>query len=241
LGAKNKKTPVAGYFDQLGTHQIPIVNGFSQYVVARPADWNEHIHVSGYWFPQDAHWQPPCDLSAFIEAGAPPVFIGFGSMPIKDPLRTTAIVLDALKQTGQRGILHRGWGGLGKQLPCESIFEIEYAPYDWLFPRMALVIHHGGSGTTAFALRSGRPSCAVPFVFDQHYWGERIAGLGVGPQPVRYQNLSVGRLQAVIRAGIGNAPMQQKAAELGEKIRAEDGIENAVRILEGYVIHCRLG
>ncbi|MFZ5809278.1 MAG: glycosyltransferase [Chloroflexota bacterium] len=224
--------PIGGYFEQLGTRQIPIVNGFSQYVVPRPADWNEHIHITGYWFPEDTHWQPPSDLSAFIEAGKPPVFIGFGSMPIKDPQRTTNIILESLKQTGQRGVLHMGWGGLGNQSLTDNVFKIDYAPYDWLFPRMAMVIHHGGSGTTAFGLRSGLPSCVVSFVFDQHYWGERIVELGVGPKPIRYKKLTAERLQEAIHIGLGNSQIQQKAAELGQKIRAENGIENALSIFE---------
>jgi len=158
--------PLKGYFERLGTHQIPIVNGFSQHVVPRPDDWNEHIHITGYWFPEHKDWTPPNDLLSFIEAGDPPVFIGFGSMPVKDPQRTTNMILEALKQAGQRGILHMGWGGLGNQSLPGNVFKIDYAPYDWLFPRMAMAIHHGGSGTTAFGLRSGIPSCVISFIFD---------------------------------------------------------------------------
>jgi sterol 3beta-glucosyltransferase len=224
--------PTAGYFEQLGTRQFPIVNGFSKHVVPRPADWNEYIHMTGYWFPEHTHWQPPDDLSAFIEAGSPPVFFGFGSMPIKDPQRTTNMILQTLKQTGQRGILHMGWSDLGNQSLPDHVFKINYAPYEWLFPRMAMVIHHGGSGTTAFGLRAGIPSCAVPFVFDQHYWGERIAELGVGPKLIRYKELTAERLQEAIRFGVDNPETQQKAAELGQKIRSENGIENAVSIFE---------
>ena len=224
--------PIKGYFEKLGTRQIPIINGFSQHVVPRPTDWNDHIHMTGYWFPEDLHWQPPSDLVAFIEAGSPPVFIGFGSMPIEDPQRTTTIILEALKQTGQRGILHMGWGGLGNQSLPDNVFKIDYAPYEWLFPRMAMVIHHGGAGTTAFGLRSGIPSCVVPFVFDQYYWGERIAELGVGPKPIRYKDLNVDRLMEVIYVGISNSQIRQKAVELSKKIKAEKGIHNTLTILE---------
>lgn len=224
--------PIAGYFGQLGTRQIPIVNGISQYVVPRPSDWDPHIHVTGYWFPEDTGWQPPSDLSAFIEAGNPPVFIGFGSMPIKDPQRTTNIILEALKQSGQRGILHMGWGGLGDQPLPDYVFKIDYSPYDWLFPRMAMAIHHGGSGTTAFGFRSGIPSCVVPFVFDQFYWGERIAQLGVGPKPIRFKELTAERLQEAIRFGVDNLQIKQNAFELGQRILAEKGIKNALNVFE---------
>lgn len=224
--------PLTGYFRQLGTRQVPILNGFSPHVVQRPADWGEHIHISGYWFRDDAGWQPPADLQAFIEAGSPPVFIGFGSMPIRDPQRTTQIILEALKQSGQRGILHIGWGGLGNQTLPDTVFRIEYAPYSWLFPRMAMLIHHGGSGTTAFGLRAGIPSAVVPFVFDQFYWGERIAALGAGPKPIRQQQLTVKRLRETIQRGVSDPQVRQKAAELGQKIRAETGMENAIRVIE---------
>jgi UDP:flavonoid glycosyltransferase YjiC (YdhE family) len=224
-------SPIAGYFDQLGTRRIPILNGFSQYVVQRPNDWGEHIHLTGYWFPEDKGWQAPAELQTFIEGGSPPIFIGFGSMPVKDPQKTTNLILAALKQSGQRAILHAGWGGLGNQALPDYVFRIDYAPYNWLFPRMAMVIHHGGSGTTSFSLRSGIPSCAVSFVFDQVYWGERIAELGVGPKPIRYKNLTVERLKEVIRVGVSNAQMRQNAAELGQRIRTENGIENASRVI----------
>jgi sterol 3beta-glucosyltransferase len=223
--------PAKGYFGQLGTPQIPIINGFSQHVVQRPADWNENIHITGYWLPKEKDWQPSTDLSAFIGSGSPPVFIGFGSMPIKNPRQTTTIILEALNQSGQRGILHMGWGGLGDQSLPDYVFRIDYAPYDWLFPQMAMVIHHGGSGTTAFGLQSGVPSCAVSFVFDQHYWGERIAELGAGPKPIRYKDLTVARLREAIRIGVGDARIQQKATRLGRKIREENGIENALKII----------
>lgn len=224
--------PVKAYFAHVGTQQIPIVNGFSQYVVPRPPDWSEHIHITGYWFPENKGWQPSGDLAAFIEAGKPPVFIGFGSMPIKDPQRTTTIILEALKQSEQRGILHMGWGGIGNQLLPAYAFKIDYAPYDWLFPRMAMVIHHGGSGTTAFGLRSGIPSCVVPFVFDQFYWGQRIAQLGVGPPPIPYKELNVKLLTEAIRSGVGNLQIKQNAFELGHRIREEKGFENALNVFE---------
>lgn len=229
--------PVSGAFGQQGTRQIPILNGFSRHVVPRPADWSEHVHVTGYWFPEDNRWEPPGDLSAFLEAGSPPVFIGFGSMPLKNPQRTTGIIIEALKQSGQRGILHKGWGGLGSHSLPEPIFQIDYAPYHWLFPRMAMLVHHGGSGTTAFGLRSGVPSCVVPFVFDQFYWGERIARLGAGPKPIPYRELTVENLREAIRLGGGDPQIRASAVELGHKIQAENGIENTLSILENMLQH----
>jgi UDP:flavonoid glycosyltransferase YjiC (YdhE family) len=227
--------PMRGYIKKDAKQPVQILNGFSQHVVPRPEDWKEHIHITGYWFPENRLWQPPNDLTAFIKGGSPPVFIGFGSMPIKDPERTTESILEALRQTGQRAILHMGWGGLGLQSLPDSVFRIDYAPYDWLFPQMSMVIHHGGSGTTAFGLRAGVPSCAVPFVFDQFFWGERIARLGAGPEPIPYKKLTVERLRDIIGKGVNSPQMKQNAIELGDKIRRENGIESAIGIIEKII------
>jgi UDP:flavonoid glycosyltransferase YjiC (YdhE family) len=224
--------PRKGYFAQLGTQKFPILNGFSEHVVPRPADWNEHIHITGYWFAEEKHWNPPDDLLRFLDAGKPPVFIGFGSMPVKNPRRTTEIVLEALKRSGQRGILHSGWGGLGEISLPDTVLKIGYAPYDWLFPRMSMIFHHGGSGTTAYALRSGVPSCTIPFLFDQYYWGKRSADLGVGPQPIPFVKLTVEKLNQAIQAGTYTSEIQQSATDLGNKIRVENGIHTAINLIE---------
>lgn len=229
--------PLRGYMEQLGTRRFPILNGFSRHVAPRPPDWGEHVHITGYWFPDNPAWQPSPELQAFIEAGVPPVFIGFGSMPIQNPQRTTHMLREALEASGQRGILHIGWGGLGDQNLPQNVFKIDYAPYRWLFPRMAMIIHHGGSGTTGWALRSGVPSGVVSFVFDQHYWGRRIAALGAGPAPLRHRALTVERLTDVIQSGRHDAQMRERAAALGRKIQAENGIANAVRVIEEIAAH----
>lgn len=226
--------PARGYFHRAGTVEMPIMNGFSEHVVDRPDDWGPHIHVTGYWFPVEEEWTAPAGLQAFLEDGEPPVFIGFGSMPLADPQATTRLVLEALRLSGQRGIVHMGWGSLGaEQLPAE-VYGLEYAPYRWLFPRLGLVIHHGGSGTTASALRAGVPSCAVPFVFDQHYWGARIAALGVSPPPVKFKHLTAEKLAERITQTMADERMRRQAAQLGARLQAEDGIGTAVALVEKY-------
>ena len=209
-----------------------ILYGFSPTVVKRPLDWGKENHLTGYWFPSDPDWQPSPALEKFIEDGTPPIFIGFGSMPIKNPTWTTQTILEALKITNQRAILHKGWGGLGKQDLPENIFKIDYAPYEWLFPRMAMVINHGGSGTTGFALKAGIPSCAVPIGFDQVYWGRRINTFGVGPEPIKLQKLSAASLANAIQMGINDLDIRKNAASVGQKIRSEDGIKTAVAVIE---------
>jgi UDP:flavonoid glycosyltransferase YjiC (YdhE family) len=152
-------------------------------------------------------------------------------MGVSDPARTTALILDALKQSGQRGILHAGWAKLGASDLPDSVFALDYAPYAWLFPRMAAVIHHGGSGTTGLALRSGMPSLVIPFTGDQPFWGKRTHDLGVGPAAIPFARLTADRLAAAIRTMTSDAGMQARAATLGEGLAGEDGIARAVEVI----------
>lgn len=227
--------PFRGYFDQLGTRRVPVLNGFSRHVVPRPPDWGAHIHLTGYWYPRDEGWQPPVGLVEFLASGPPPVFVGFGSMPLPDPARTSRVVVDALARAGMRGVLQAGWGGLGGSELPEDVYRIDYAPYEWLFPRMALVIHHGGSGTTAHALRAGVPSLVTPMLFDQFFWGERVAALGVGPHPLAFKRLTVDRLAAAIASAVADQDMCRRAADLSRLLTAEEGVSRAVELIEGYL------
>ncbi len=182
-------------------HPVPVLYPVSPLVVPPPADYPDSVHVTGYWFldaPVD--WQPPADLQAFLDAGDPPVYVGFGSMAGTDPAAKARLVLDALAQAGQRGIIARGWGGLHASDLPDSVFMLDQAPHDWLFPQVAAVVHHGGAGTTAAALRAGKPQVICPFIADQPFWGQRVAGLGVGVPPIPQKRLSADALAAAIRA-----------------------------------------
>lgn len=203
---------------------------YSPQVVPRPDDWPTTHQVTGYWFlPSPAGWQPPRDLCRFLEAGEPPVYIGFGSMMSRDPQHMAAIATEALTRTGQRGILAGGWGALdGEMQRSDRIFSVDSIPHDWLFPRMAALVHHGGAGTTGVALRSGVPSVVVPFGFDQAFWGQRIAALGVGPPPLPRPTLTAVQLANAIEQTIHDAPMQERAARLGVQIQAEYGTAQAI-------------
>ena len=210
--------------------------GFSQLVLPRPAEWDAKIHITGSWFlDAPSGYTPPDDLRAFLEAGAPPVYIGFGSMPSKDPLETTALVRRALRLAGRRGVLLTGKSILGQGMargePSGDLFFLESAPHAWLFPRMAAVAHHGGSGTTAAGLRAGVPSILVPFAADQLLWAARVDALGVGPNSIRRARLTAERLAEAITQATGDRRMQERAAALGEKIRAEDGTGEAARLI----------
>ena len=215
---------------------IPVLHGHSRYVWPRPHDWPETAYVTGYWFlDQEEDWQPPEELTDFLEAGGAPVYVGFGSMAGRNPERMAGIVIEALQKAQVRGIIATGWGGLDAGDLPDTIFKIDKAPHSWLFPRVSAVVHHGGAGTTAAGLRAGCPTVVCPFIIDQPLWGARVHALGVGSQPIPQKKLTAENLSAAIREVTTDPSIRDQANALGEKIRGEDGIANAIEILERVV------
>jgi len=228
--------PFGKYPDfQMGGRPQPVFGSYSPIVSPIPPDWGDNVHVYGYWFldPTPA-WQPPAQLVNFLEAGAPPVYVGFGSMANRTPQKTAQLVQEALARSEQRGILAAGWGGLDNANLPDNIFALDSVPHAWLFPRMAAVVHHGGAGTTAAGLRAGVPSVLVPHMGDQPFWAKRVTELGVGPQPIPRRKLTAERLAAAITTATTNQNMRARAAALGERIRAEDGVARTIEIIEGF-------
>ena len=217
-------------------NNIPLFYGTSPLLLPRDPNWHDDIYVTGYWYlNQHSDWQPPRDLCDFLEAGPPPVYIGFGSMSNRNPEATTQLMVEALQQSRQRGIIYTGWAGLNTDDLPDDIFLLDGAPHDWLFPRMAGVVHHGGAGTTAAGLRAGVPTTVVSHMADQPYWGRRVHELGVGTSLIRRHELTTERLAAAISQMATDTTMQQKAAELGHHIRQEDGVSNAVRAFDAIL------
>jgi sterol 3beta-glucosyltransferase len=220
-------------FPHMRREHTPIFYGFSPQVLPRPVDWPDHCHVSGYWFlDSQATFQPSADLDAFLQAGPKPIYVGFGSMRGADERRLTQQVISALDRCGQRGILLSGWGALTHESLPQTIFAIDAVPHDWLFPRVAAVVHHGGAGTTGAGLRAGLPSLIVPFLADQFFWGRQVYERGLGPQPIEHSHVSAEALAQAISTMVTDQAMRQRAATAGEHIRAEDGVGTVVRLVE---------
>jgi sterol 3beta-glucosyltransferase len=215
-----------------GGRHLPILYAFSRHVIPPPEDWRGRADVTGYWFlDPPSEWRPPEALAAFLAAGPPPVFLGFGSMISPDAGRVTATVVEALKKCGQRGILATGWGGLSRVHEPGTILQVESVPHGWLFPRVAAVVHHGGMGTTAAGLRAGKPTLVCPYFHDQPFWGKVVHELGAGPPPIPQRELTAERLAEAIRMAVSDEEMRRRAEELGGKIRAEDGVARAVEAI----------
>lgn len=212
---------------------VPMLYSYSPHVVPTPSDWPAHAIATGYWFLDEQRgYQPPADLQAFLATGTPPVYVGFGSMPSTNPEDKARIVIRALADSGQRGLIASGWGGLkASDLPA-NVMMIEQAPHDWLFPQVAAVVHHGGAGTTAAGLRAGKPTVICPFMGDQNFWGRRVYELGVGTQAIPQKQLTAEALTEAIGTVVSDTGMQRRAEELGQKIRAEDGVGRAIQVIQ---------
>jgi sterol 3beta-glucosyltransferase len=208
---------------------VPTLYGCSPAIVPPPADWPPSTIMTGAWFLPAPAWQPPADLVAFLHAGPPPVYIGFGSMIGHHPVQLTTLVLTALQRTNQRAVLATGVGAIRPTTVPRDIYVLDTAPHAWLFPQMGAVMHHGGAGTTHAAARAGTPQVICPFFGDQPFWGRRIAALGAGPPPLPQQRLTVQQLAAALQQVGADEGMRQRAVELGARVRAGDGVGQAVQ------------
>lgn len=219
---------------EINGHHIPVLYAMSPILVPRPLAWNEHIHMTGFWMgAEPAPFEPSEELKAFLTAGEKPVYIGFGSMVSGDMGRTLKIVLEAVDKAGVRAIIARGWGGDQAKLDGrKNVFVADYIPHDWLFPRVAGVVHHGGAGTTAAGIMAGCPTLVIPFGGDQPFWGLRVHQLGVGPKPIKRDALNADRLARAMKELVGTPSYAVAAQELGQRLKMERGTETAADIIE---------
>ena len=226
--------------------RIPWTYCWSPALIPKPADWAQYIDISGFFFLNLAsNYTPPADLAEFLAAGPPPVYIGFGSIVVDDPNAMTKMIFEAVKKTGQRALVSKGWGGLGADeigVP-EGVFMLGNCPHDWLFQHVSCVVHHGGAGTTAAGIAAGRPTVVVPFFGDQPFWGAMTARAGAGPYPVPYKDLNSDKLANSIKEALKPESLG-RAAELAKKIRSEDGTEAGAqsfhRQLKLEAVRCNL-
>ena len=147
------------------------------------APWQEltdlDIVQTGAWILPDERPLPD-ELEAFLDAGAPPVYVGFGSMAMRTSKDVARVAIEAIRAQGRRVVLARGWADLALIDDRDDCFVVGEVNQQALFPRVAAVVHHGGAGTTTTAARAGAPQVVVPQIVDQPYWARRVAELGIG-------------------------------------------------------------
>ncbi|MHB0858630.1 MAG: glycosyltransferase [Anaerolineae bacterium] len=190
--------------------------------------------MTGYWFADEpCDWEPPTELRDFLDAGERPVVISLGAMSLGgvDALRSAQLAVEAVRLAGLRAVV-QGWVDVLPQMDLpRGVLPMGSAPHSWLLARAACVVHHGGLGTTAAGLRAGIPAVVIPHIIDQYYWGQRAQELGAGPQPIPRSKLTARSLADALRHAVQDETMRAAAAQVGERIRAEDGVQIAVDLI----------
>jgi len=231
LGLAPRKKRV-GNFKLSNGDWPPTMLAVSPTVVAKPADWPAETSVPGYWFlDSDAGWTPPADLVGFIESGSPPVAVGFGSLVVDDPRQLAHEMLTGIRATDHRVVLVTGRTDFDVAT-ADDLYVTDAVPNHWLYPKMAAVIHHGGAGTTAAGLRAGTPTIVTPVMGDQTFWGKRVAAIGAGPDPIAVKKISASAIESLVRRATQDRVIVDRAAAVGEAIRAEDGTGTAIATIE---------
>jgi UDP:flavonoid glycosyltransferase YjiC (YdhE family) len=229
--------PLLGNDRWFQKQQIPVLCSWSPSVYPKRPEWPDWFDVTGYWFlPYAQDWQPPQELVDFLAAGPPPVYIGFSSVTHLEREDMTTLIVQALAQSGQRGIITSGWSALGQEsnLP-DTIYATQAIPHDWLFSQVSVAVHHGGVGTTGAALRAGIPSVIIPFVVDEPFWAWQVNQLGAGTPGIPPKQLTAERLAAALDTAANDKTLRKRAAQLGIQIQSEQGVERAVDIFHKHI------
>jgi sterol 3beta-glucosyltransferase len=218
----------------------PLLFAFSEASIPRPRDWPDYAIITGNWLLDDGEdWTPPAELAAFLEAGPPPLYIGFGSMPLGRAEGKASALKEALRLTGQRAIIARGWGAwdpdafasLGAQ-----VHAIYAAPHRKLFPLIAGVVHHGGAGTTAATMRAGRPALVTPLMLDQFFFANLVARHGCGPAPLPVAKWRADILAKRLLELTSVQDYATRAQVLAARMAAEDGLARAVDAVRDLIV-----
>ncbi|OQV02975.1 hypothetical protein CLAIMM_08082 [Cladophialophora immunda] len=220
---------------------IPFTYAWSPALLPKPPDWGSNVSVAGYFQlpPLAAAPKVPERLLKFLADGPPPVYVGFGSIVVKDPEKMTKIIFDAIAEAGVRALVSVGWAGLGSGEVPENVHIISDIPHTWLFDQVCAVVHHGGAGTTAAGLLAGKPTVIVPFFGDQFFWGKIVAQAGAGPLPVPHKSLTAKRLATAITQALLPSTLAT-AQRLRERMRHERGSETGAEIFQAKLPAAKL-
>lgn len=210
-----------------------VLNAFGRCLLPDGTDYPPQVHTTGFWtLPLADRWQPDPALEWFLRAGPPPVYVGFASSVTVDPAALGRLVGSAVRAAGVRAVVVGGWTGLRPEDLGPGTCLVDDVPFDWLFPRVRAVVHHGGLGTLATALATGRPQVVCPSFPDQWFNARRLHELGVAPAPLARRRLTADGLTDALRQVLRDRAFTARAAELGAETVAERGPTAAVDVLE---------
>ncbi len=222
------------YHEMLGK-PVETLYAYSGCLAPKPKVWGEHLHITGFWTLNDeAVASADEGLVRFLKDGDKPIYIGFGSMVGGSFEEMQHIILESLKNTGQRAILSSGWRKFSDDKLPPNVYCVDFVPHGWLFPRVKAVVHHGGAGTTAAGLLAGKPTLIIHFGGDQPFWGRQVYLSGAGPKPIARKKLTLSLLTERLRQ-LEDEQMQKTARQLAKQLSAEDGCQRACDIIEHYL------
>jgi sterol 3beta-glucosyltransferase len=206
--------------------KLPFSAMWSASFVPKPKDWPDQCQVVGAFFVEqktnfDA--KPFEEFTMWLNNGPKPIFIGFGSMVIKEPQKLEKIIKEAARKANVRVVVQSGWSKLDVEDESGLCHNVGPCPHDWLLPLCCAVIHHGGAGTTAAGLRLGLPTFVCPFFGDQFMWGWFVSLAGVGPAPCPITKLTI-EILAQKLVELASQELQKSAKELAKDMAQEDGI-----------------
>jgi sterol 3beta-glucosyltransferase len=237
LGVSARARPA---FYRLQDHRALGLHTVSPSLFPRPTDWPDNLKVTGAWEMPSALRESlgeelPADFQVWLDDGDPPIFLGFGSMPVLDPQSLFDGIVSVTGALGRRAIVSRNCVPRAVEALPEHLWAIDALDHDRLFPRCAAVVHHGGIGSTTASLRAGRPTMVCSVFADQPWWGERIRRLGVGTH-LSFRRLDRDNLESGLRKLL-DPTVAARAEQLGAAIRAEgDGLPEATQLLEDWLV-----
>ncbi len=199
----------------------------------KPKYWPASAHIVGFYERDKAkNWQADESLIQFIKKNSKIIFITFGSMSNSNPKEKTRIIVEVLKRNNISAIINTSWGGLEKiEDSSDNIHFVNNLPYDWIFPQMYAIIHHGGSGTTHTALKYACPNLVIPHILDQPYWNKTITKLHLGPKGVSIKNLNEKKFEPKLLDLINNKSYKINAELIAEQMKKENNTEKLMKLI----------
>lgn len=243
LGHQLAHRVVNGFRTELGLEPLPrqglraalaartaaTLYAVSPTVVPAPDDWPPDVELTGFWHVPDVAFEPSDALATALEKR--PVAVGFGSMVPREPADLLAAAREAARRHDRHVLFLAGASGLGPDDGDDRVTVTQEAPHGWLLPQVAALVHHGGIGTAAAAMRAGCPQVIVPFAYDQWFWAHRLAELGVTGRAIPEARLTADALTASLQVALAPAT-RERASEVADQLRQEDGLGRAVTRLE---------
>lgn len=224
------KRKAGEYAFEIRGKEIPVVYPISKTLFEDVKSWKDKVFLPGFFFIDEEDQILESRILNFIDNGNPPIVISFSSMPLKNPAEFKDKLLKALKNTNNRGIILTGISGMTFD-NNDDIISVKSAPHTLLFPLAKGIVHHGGVGTMAAALKSGKPQLIIPFSVDQPFWANRLYKMGYSLKPLSEKTLTQKDLENRF-VEMGKEVNISKAKEIGKLIEKENGTNNAVKYLE---------